>query len=115
MSKSRLPAVKDDDEISPDVLNDVLLSGAKAQAMPSLSPRKEAAASATAKKSKTAPRSTNAISLPDYVWAWIREEGHKNKEAQNVLIMRYMKQGGAPIAEEDLVDGRLKRWQKDVG
>jgi hypothetical protein len=115
MAKSRLPAMKDDDEISPDVLNDVLLSGAKAQAMPSLTPRKEVPATVVAKKPKAKPRSTNAISLPDYVWAWIREEGHKNKEAQNVLMMRFMKQGGAPIDEEDLVDGRRKRWQKEAG
>lgn len=118
MAKSRLPAIKDDDEISPDVLNDVLLAGAKENAMPSLTPRRapavvEAAPVAEIKR-KTKPRSTNAISLPDYVWEWIREEGHKNKEAQNVLMMRFMKQGGAPIAEEDLVDGRRKRWLKEA-
>jgi len=30
-------------------------------------------------------------------------------------MMRFMKQGGAPIDEEDLVDGRRKRWQKEAG
>ena len=115
MSKSRLPAMKDDDEISPDILNDVLLTGAKAQSMPSLTPRKEAPAPVTVKRTKKLkPRSTNAISLPDYVWKWVRDESRKKDEAQNVIIMRYMMQGGAPINEEDLVDGRRKRWTTET-
>jgi hypothetical protein len=115
MAKMSLPAISDNEEIDEDVLTEALSQGA--QHMPSLSPKKvEAARSSVqarpvpAKKDDAGlQRVTKAISLPRYVWDWIKAEHRTTDETQNVVIMRTMKKGGAPIREEDLVDGRLMR------
>lgn len=111
MAKNALPAISDDD-IDEDILNDALLQGSKN--MPNLSARKadtgkESVRLAAAKLDPGHQRVTKAISLPQYLWDWIKAEHRAKDEPQNVIIMRMMKQGGAPIREEDLVDGRISR------
>jgi len=131
MAKNALPSI---DDIDDDVLNDALLRGA--QSMPSLSVKKPVempspvtalspqAAHASMPQQPAQPkedavvsedpscqRVTKAISLPRYVWDWIKEQHREHDEPQNVALMRAMKSGGAPVREEDLVDARKARWQ----
>jgi hypothetical protein len=111
MAKNALPAISDDDEIDEDILTDTLLQGSKN--LPSLSAKRAEPAKGSGKPAiKEDPgrqRITKAISLPTYVWDWIKAEHRAKDEPQNVVIMRMMKQGGAPIREEDLIDGRISR------
>jgi hypothetical protein len=112
MAKNALPAIADKDDLDDDALNAALLQGAKN--MPSLSARKadpvlERGRVPAAEKDPGRQRVTKAISLPQYVWDWIKTEHRAKDEPQNVVIMRMMKQGGAPIRNEDLIDGRMSR------
>jgi hypothetical protein len=115
MAKNSLPSIDDIDE---DVLNTALLQGAKN--MPSLSVKKQVEPIVIQKpapqqkivvqEDPASQRVTKAVSLPQYVWDWIKEQHRENDEPQNVTLLRSMKAGGAPIREEDLVDARKSRW-----
>lgn len=56
-------------------------------------------------------RRNSSVSMPEYVWELLREEGFKSKEPQNIVIMRGLKAIGLAIDEEDLVDPRKLRYQ----
>lgn len=62
---------------------------------------------------QTAPRRAvrvgHSVTLPDYVWQWLREEAFKREEPQNLVIMKALKAAGAPVEKKDLVDGRKVR------
>ena len=115
MAKSSLPSI---DDIDDDVLNSALLQGAKS--MPSLSVKKQAEPIVVQKpvpqlqpvvqEDPSSQRVTKAVTLPQYVWDWIKTQHRENDEPQNVTLLRAMKAGGAPIREEDLVDARKSRW-----
>ncbi len=115
MAKNTLPSIDDIDE---DVLNSALLQGARS--MPSLSVKKQPEPVVVQKpvpqqkivvqEDMSSQRVTKAVSLPQYVWDWIKEQHRENDEPQNVTLLRSMKAGGAPIREEDLVDARKSRW-----
>lgn len=61
----------------------------------------------------TAPRRAvrvgHSVTLPDYVWRWLKEESFKQDMPKNVIIMKALKAAGAPIEKGDLVDGRKVR------
>lgn len=116
MAKSSLPSI---DDIDDDVLSGALLQGAKN--MPSLSVKKQPEPIVVQKpvppqqqdvvrEDPSSQRVTKAVSLPQYVWDWIKNQHRENDEPQNVTLLRAMKAGGAPIREEDLVDARKSRW-----
>ncbi|MFH1157945.1 MAG: hypothetical protein V1721_03560 [Pseudomonadota bacterium] len=106
-TKHKLPEIQDD-EIPADILNQALMQGA--QSFPSLSSSKKP--KKTEKAVATKRRKTMAISLPEYVWDWIRDKSFEEREPQNVIILKAMKDGGAPIQIDDLVDARKSRWLK---
>jgi hypothetical protein len=57
------------------------------------------------------PRRNSSVSMPDYVWELLREEGFRSKEPQNVVIMRGLKAIGLAIDDADLIDPRKLRYQ----
>jgi hypothetical protein len=83
-----------------------------AQSFPSLSTNKKPKKVEKVVSAAVKSRKTVAISLPDYVWDWIRDQSFEERLPQNVIILKAMKDGGAPIDLEDLVDARKARWQK---
>lgn len=56
-------------------------------------------------------RRNSSVSMPDYVWDLLRDEGYISREPQNVVIMRGLKAIGLLIDEEDLIDPRKVRYQ----
>lgn len=58
---------------------------------------------------KLSHRSGHSLTLPDYLWRWLKDEAHRRDEPQNLIIMRALKAQGAPIEQRDLVDGRKVR------
>jgi len=59
----------------------------------------------------TKKRRNSSVSMPIYVWDLVRDYAHKNREPQNVLMMRALKLMGLPIDETDLVDPRTVRYE----
>ena len=102
MSKS---ATLDEIEIPEDrfaAAEKALEKGSKKK-LPNISPAPE--------KDESLERRNSSVSLPEYVWDLLREEGFKNREPQNIVIMRGLKKLGLPIRDEDLIDPRKLRYQ----
>jgi hypothetical protein len=69
-------------------------------ALPSISP---------ARPSRQIERRNSSLSMPVYVWDLLADAAHKEKDPQNIFVMKALKAAGLPIQDEDLIDPRKIR------
>ena len=68
--------------------------------LPSISP---------ARASRQVERRNSSLSMPVYVWDLLADAAHKEKEPQNIYVMKALRAAGLPIHDEDLIDPRKIR------
>lgn len=68
--------------------------------LPSISP---------ARAARQVDRRNSSLSMPVYVWDLLADAAHKEKEPQNIFVMKALKAAGLTIHDADLIDPRKIR------
>ena len=61
------------------------------------------------RQAREVERRNSSLSMPVYVWDLLADAAHKEKDPQNIFVMKALKAAGLPIHDEDLIDPRKIR------